>query len=49
MNAFAAGSDDLAHHLLMDFAVKGVIVAVAAIILVLGMVLIWRRAGRRRQ
>ncbi|MFD9819209.1 hypothetical protein [Streptomyces violascens] len=49
MNSFAAGSDDLARHLLMDFAVKGVIVVVAAIILVLGMVLIRRRVGRRRQ
>ncbi|MFI6051923.1 hypothetical protein ACIBCO_17750 [Streptomyces violascens] len=49
MNAFAAGSDGLARHLLMDFAVKGVIVVVAAIVLVLGMVVIWRRAGRRRE
>ncbi|WP_438295166.1 hypothetical protein [Streptomyces sp. HUAS TT7] len=49
MNAFAAGSDGLAHHLLMDFAIKGVIVVVAVVILVLGMVLIWRRAGRRRE
>ncbi|MGW2816574.1 hypothetical protein [Streptomyces sp. NPDC001415] len=49
MSALAAGSDGLAHHLLMDLAIKGVIVVVAAIVLVLGMVVIWRRAGRGRE
>ncbi|MCL7495163.1 MULTISPECIES: hypothetical protein [Streptomyces] len=42
------GSDesDLVQHLLADAAIKGVIVIVALIVLVLGMVLIWKKAGR---
>ncbi|MFG2828311.1 hypothetical protein ACGFWI_12740 [Streptomyces sp. NPDC048434] len=42
------GSDgsELVQHLLADAAIKGVIVIVALIVLVLGMVLIWKKAGR---
>ncbi|WP_328687166.1 hypothetical protein OG879_06330 [Streptomyces caniferus] len=39
------GSDLLAHFL-ADAAIKGVIVIVALIVLVVGMVLIWKRVGR---
>ncbi|UZJ29350.1 hypothetical protein [Streptomyces endophytica] len=36
----------LAHHLLMDFAIKILIVVVALVVLGLGMTVIWRRVGR---
>ncbi|MFG2533526.1 hypothetical protein [Streptomyces sp. NPDC048516] len=39
------GSGILA-HLLADAAIKGVIVIVALIVLALGMVLLWKKAGR---
>lgn len=40
------GGSDLLAHLLADAAIKGVIVIVALIVLALGMVLIWKKAGR---
>ncbi|MEU9122163.1 hypothetical protein AB0C96_20235 [Streptomyces sp. NPDC048506] len=46
MNGLAMNASDVAHHLLMDYALKGVIVAVALIVLALGMAAIWRWAGR---
>ncbi|KOG37592.1 hypothetical protein [Streptomyces decoyicus] len=36
----------LLHHLLVDAALKGAIVIAALIVLALGMVLIWKKAGR---
>ncbi len=39
-------ASDLAHHLLMDFALKILIVVVALVVLGLGMTVIWRRVGR---
>ncbi|WP_030987491.1 hypothetical protein [Streptomyces sp. NRRL S-1813] len=36
----------LLHHLLLDAALKGAVVIVALIVLALGMVLIWKKAGR---
>ncbi|MEU9503279.1 hypothetical protein [Streptomyces sp. NPDC048196] len=39
-------ASDLAHHLLMDFALKILIVVVALVVLGLGMAVIWRRVGR---
>ncbi|MFC5723907.1 hypothetical protein ACFP1Z_27450 [Streptomyces gamaensis] len=44
----AADSSSLLHHLLMDYVVKGVIVVVALAVLAIGMVVVWRRAGRGR-
>ncbi|MFI9724073.1 hypothetical protein ACIHFE_31265 [Streptomyces sp. NPDC052396] len=35
------------HHLVVDLAIKAVIVVVALIALATGMAVIWRRAGRR--
>ncbi|MEV5878334.1 hypothetical protein AB0L75_29745 [Streptomyces sp. NPDC052101] len=46
MTGLAATSPDLLHHLLVDRAVKVVIVMAALGILALGMTVIWRRAGR---
>ncbi|MEV7013786.1 hypothetical protein [Streptosporangium sp. NPDC051022] len=43
----AGGEDsDLAHHLLSDLLVKGVIVIVALLVLAVGMVVVWRTIGR---
>ncbi len=45
----AAGDGaEILHHLLTDFLIKGLIVAIALIVLVAGMVIIWRTAGRPR-
>lgn len=49
MTALAMDSSDLVDHLLMDYAIKGGIVIVALILLVLGMVVVWRRAGRAKE
>ncbi|MFF1919141.1 hypothetical protein ACFVW8_00995 [Streptomyces sp. NPDC058221] len=46
MTAVAAESSDLVHHLLVDSALKAVIVVVALAVLALGMTVIWRKAGR---
>ncbi|MER7212349.1 hypothetical protein [Streptosporangium sp. NPDC000239] len=40
------GGSELLDHLLHDFIVKGIIVAVALVVLAVGMVIIWRMAGR---
>ncbi|MFD0889797.1 hypothetical protein ACFQ08_35100 [Streptosporangium algeriense] len=37
---------ELLGHLMHDLMVKGIIVAVALVVLVVGMVIIWRMAGR---
>ncbi|GAB7030706.1 hypothetical protein AB0G35_25375 [Streptomyces sp. NPDC021749] len=39
-------ASDLAHHLLVDFVLKILIVVVALVVLGLGMAVIWRRVGR---
>ncbi|GAA2662296.1 hypothetical protein [Streptomyces vastus] len=46
MTGLGAESSDLLHHLLLDRAIKVVIVVLALGILALGMTVIWRRAGR---
>ncbi|MFE1773839.1 hypothetical protein [Streptomyces sp. NPDC059008] len=46
MNGLAVDASDLAHHLLLDYAAKALIVIVALIVLAAGMTVIWRRAGR---
>ncbi|MFE0190246.1 hypothetical protein [Streptomyces sp. NPDC058989] len=46
MNGLAVDASDLAHHLLLDYAAKALIVIVALIVLAVGMTVIWRRAGR---
>ncbi|MEV6205843.1 hypothetical protein [Kitasatospora sp. NPDC051914] len=46
MTGLAVESSELLHHLLLDRAVKVAIVVVALGVLALGMVVIWRRAGR---
>ncbi|WP_199862619.1 hypothetical protein [Streptomyces sp. Root431] len=46
MTSPGAESSELLHHLLVDRAIKVVIVVLALSILVLGMTVIWRRAGR---
>lgn len=38
--------DELLHHLLLDLLVKGLIGLGAVVVLVIGAVVIWRRAGR---
>ncbi len=42
------GSSELLHHLLVDRAIKIVIVAAALGVVALGMAAIWRWAGRPR-
>ncbi|MFD5408972.1 hypothetical protein ACFV4Q_02360 [Streptomyces nojiriensis] len=49
MTSLGAESSDLLHHLLLDRAIKVVIVVVALGILALGMTVIWRRAGRAKK
>ncbi|MBN0049296.1 hypothetical protein JS756_35615 [Streptomyces actuosus] len=49
MSGLAAESSDLLHHLLLDRAIKVVIVVVAVSVLALGMAVIWRRAERARR
>ncbi|MFE4683354.1 hypothetical protein ACFRNJ_21375 [Streptomyces sp. NPDC056721] len=49
MSGLGAESSDLLHHLLLDRAIKVVIVAVALGILALGMAVMWRRAGRAKK
>ncbi|MGW4484686.1 hypothetical protein ACWEOE_12675 [Amycolatopsis sp. NPDC004368] len=39
-------SDELVHHLLVDLLSKGLIVITAVVVLVVGAVVIWRKAGR---
>ncbi len=46
MNGLALDASTLAHHLLMDYVAKFLIVIVALIVLAVGMTVIWRRAGR---
>ncbi|MFB6440475.1 hypothetical protein ACFCVY_27495 [Streptomyces sp. NPDC056411] len=46
MTGLAMDSSDLVHHLLRDYAIKGLIVVAAVAVLALGMTVIWRRAGR---
>ncbi|ALO11040.1 hypothetical protein AQF52_5446 [Streptomyces venezuelae] len=48
MTGLGAEPSDLLHHLLMDRAIKVVIVAVALGILALGMTVIRRRTGRAK-
>ncbi|WIX78449.1 hypothetical protein QRX50_45065 [Amycolatopsis carbonis] len=38
--------DELLHHLLLDLLVKGLIGLGAVVALVIGAVVIWRKAGR---
>ncbi|MFF0572394.1 hypothetical protein [Streptosporangium saharense] len=40
------GGSELLGHLLHDLLVKGIIVAVALVVLAVGMTIIWRMAGR---
>lgn len=49
MSGLAAESSDLLHHLLLDRAIKVVIVVVAVSVLALGMTVIWRRAERAKR
>lgn len=44
----AGDGTQILHHLLTDFLLKGLIVAIALIVLAVGMVIIWRLAGRPR-
>lgn len=37
------GDEELVHHLFTDYLIKGVIVVVAALVLIIGMVVIWWR------
>ncbi|HEY2062849.1 hypothetical protein [Amycolatopsis sp. NBC_01480] len=37
---------EILHELMMDLLIKGLIVLAAVVLLVLGAVVIWRRAGR---
>ncbi|MFE6833989.1 hypothetical protein ACFVFI_03960 [Streptomyces sp. NPDC057705] len=46
MTSLGAESSDLLQHLLVDRAIKVVIVVAALGVLALGMTVIWRRAGR---
>ncbi|MFJ8748465.1 hypothetical protein ACIREO_03840 [Streptomyces sp. NPDC102441] len=46
MTSLGAGSSDLLQHLLLDRALKAVIVVAALSVLALGMAVIWRRTGR---
>ncbi|WP_185909429.1 hypothetical protein [Streptomyces sp. WAC01280] len=48
MTSLGAESSELLHHLLVDRAIKVVIVVLALSILALGMTVIWRRAGRAK-
>ncbi|MFE1907425.1 hypothetical protein ACFW96_27685 [Streptomyces gardneri] len=48
MTGLGAESSDLLHHLLMDRAIKAVIVVAALGVLALGMTVIWRRTGRTK-
>ncbi|MGW3498991.1 hypothetical protein [Streptomyces sp. NPDC001020] len=48
MIPLAGGDGDaLLHHLLVDYLIKAAIVVAALLVLGTGMVIIWRRAGRR--
>ncbi|WP_369355513.1 hypothetical protein [Streptomyces sp. cg2] len=47
MIGLAADSSELIEHLLLDRVIKIVIVIAALGFLALGMLLVWRRAGRR--
>ncbi|MFJ9415621.1 hypothetical protein ACIRPT_15815 [Streptomyces sp. NPDC101227] len=42
----AMDSSELAAHLLTDLVIKAVIVLAAVTVLALGMVMLWRRAGK---
>ncbi|MBB4920657.1 hypothetical protein ACFY19_18090 [Streptosporangium saharense] len=42
------GGSELLGHLLHDLLVKGIIVAVALVVLAVGMTIIWRGASRDR-
>ncbi|GHG64408.1 hypothetical protein [Streptomyces griseocarneus] len=42
-----AGDDELVHHLLFDYLCKVGIVVAALLVLAGGMVIIWKRSGRR--
>ena len=46
MTAVLADGHEILHELLMDLLIKGLIVLAAVVLLVLGAVVIWRRAGR---
>ncbi|MFF0431315.1 hypothetical protein ACFYU9_03655 [Streptomyces sp. NPDC004327] len=46
MTALALESSELLHHLLLDRALKVVIVVAALTVLALGLRALWRRAGR---
>ena len=49
MTSLGMESSELLHHLLLDRALKVVIVVVALGILALGMTVIWRKAGRPKK
>ncbi|MFJ7206927.1 hypothetical protein ACIQWR_25765 [Streptomyces sp. NPDC098789] len=49
MTTLAAESSDVLQHLLLDRALKVVIVVVALGVLALGMKVIWRRVGRVKE
>lgn len=44
--AWADDGHGILHHLLVDMLVKGAIVIGGLVVLVLGMVVIWRKIGR---
>ncbi|MBB4684252.1 hypothetical protein [Amycolatopsis jiangsuensis] len=41
-----AEGEEILHHLLADLLIKGLIVVAAVVVLVLGVVLIWKKVGR---
>lgn len=45
-HASESDGDQLLHHLLMDYAIKVVIVVAALILLVTGMIVLWKKVGR---
>ncbi|MGG2461257.1 hypothetical protein ACO0M4_15775 [Streptomyces sp. RGM 3693] len=48
MTGLATGSSDLLEHLLLDRAIKIVIVIAALGVLACGMTLLWRKVGRTK-
>ncbi|UKD56254.1 hypothetical protein L3Q65_05920 [Amycolatopsis sp. FU40] len=46
MNAVLADGDEMLQHLAHDLFVKGLIVLGAVVVAVVGIVVIWKKAGR---
>ncbi|MDJ0380320.1 hypothetical protein [Streptomyces sp. G-G2] len=47
MTAAQGEAGELAHQLVIDYLVKGAILAAALMILLVGMALMWKKAGRK--